>query len=42
MKTWKGSSANISIAQKAFYQRAMYNGEARNGRYSGSTEKDAA
>ncbi|HUI45697.1 MAG TPA: class I fructose-bisphosphate aldolase [Nitrospirota bacterium] len=42
LKTWKGSSSNISAAQKAFYHRAMYNGEARYGRYTGRTEKEAA
>ncbi len=39
MKAWKGSPAFISVAQKAFYHRAMCNGAARQGRYSSQSEQ---
>jgi fructose-bisphosphate aldolase class I len=41
LKTWRGSAANVSAAQKEFYHRAKCNGAARYGKYTGLLEKAA-
>lgn len=34
LDTWKGEKANVAAAQKSLYQRAKYNGLARQGKYT--------
>jgi fructose-bisphosphate aldolase class I len=42
LQAWKGDSANISDAKKAFYHRARCNGAARFGKYSENMENAGA
>jgi fructose-bisphosphate aldolase class I len=42
LSTWKGSSANVAAAQKAFYHRAHMNGLACQGKWRPELEKQAA
>lgn len=42
LKAWKGETANLPAAQKAFYLRAKLNGAARFGKYTREMEKQAA
>jgi fructose-bisphosphate aldolase, class I len=42
LKAWKGESANVPAAQKAYHHRAKLNGAARYGRYSEEMEKVGA
>ena len=42
LKTWRGSSANVAAAQRAFYHRARMNGFAAQGKYRADLEKQAA
>jgi fructose-bisphosphate aldolase class I len=42
LKTWRGQSANVSAAQKAFHHRAHMNGLASQGRWKRELEKQAA
>jgi fructose-bisphosphate aldolase class I len=42
LKTWRGQSANVSAAQRAFYHRAHMNGLAAQGKYRPDLEKQAA
>ena len=39
LKAWKGSPANVAVAQALFHHRAKCNGAARYGRYSDRMEK---
>ncbi|MBM3505458.1 MAG: fructose-bisphosphate aldolase class I [Alphaproteobacteria bacterium] len=41
LQAWKGESANVKAAQKAYLHRARMNGLARSGRYSAAQEKAA-
>ncbi|MGA8258724.1 MAG: class I fructose-bisphosphate aldolase [Arenicellales bacterium] len=41
LKAWKGDPANVSRAQRVFYERARLNGAARSGEYSSSMEAAA-
>jgi len=41
LKAWGGASANVKLAQKAYYHRAKCNGAARNGKYSAAMEREA-
>ena len=41
LKAWKGSSANIPLAQAAFLKRAKMNGLAQLGKYDAGMEKEA-
>lgn len=41
LKTWKGSPANVTSAQRAFIHRARMNGLACTGRYSADLERQA-
>ncbi len=40
--TWKGQSANVAAAQRAFYHRAHMNGLAAEGKWKPELEKQAA
>jgi fructose-bisphosphate aldolase class I len=42
LSTWKGSSANVAAAQRAFHHRAHMNALAAEGRWSAAQEKQAA
>jgi fructose-bisphosphate aldolase class I len=42
LKTWRGQSANVAAAQKAFHHRAHMNGLAAQGRWKQELEKQAA
>ena len=42
LNTWKGQSANIGAAQKAFHHRAKMNGLAAQGAWQAGLEKQAA
>src|ERR671932_919114 len=42
LKAWRGDSANVEAAQKAFYHRAKLNGAARSGDYSPDMEEVGA
>jgi fructose-bisphosphate aldolase class I len=42
LKTWNGDSANVGVAQSAFYHRAKCNGAARTGAYSKEMEAAVA
>jgi fructose-bisphosphate aldolase class I len=41
LKAWRGESANVEEAQKAFYRRAKFNGAARSGSYAPEMETAA-
>jgi len=40
LKAWRGETANVEAAQKAFYRRAKFNGAARTGSYAPEWEKE--
>jgi fructose-bisphosphate aldolase class I len=42
LESWLGNAANVSTAQKFFYQRARYNGAARYGKYTREMEESVA
>ena len=42
LESWRGQSANVPAAQRAFYHRARCNGAARDGRYTPDVEHAAA
>jgi fructose-bisphosphate aldolase class I len=42
LKAWRGDTANVEAAQKAFYRRAKFNGAARSGSYAPEMEREAA
>ena len=42
LNTWKGQSANVGAAQKAFHHRARMNGLAAQGKWQAGLEKQAA
>lgn len=42
LRAWRGNTANVPEAQRAFYHRAMCNGAARHGRYTKDMEKTPA
>jgi fructose-bisphosphate aldolase class I len=42
LKTWRGQSANLTAAQKAFHHRAQMNGLAAQGKWKPELEKQAA
>ena len=42
LNTWKGQSANVGAAQKAFHHRAKMNGLAAKGEWQANLEKEAA
>lgn len=42
LNTWKGQSANVAAAQRAFYHRAHMNGLAAEGKWKQDLEKQAA
>ena len=42
LKAWRGSSANVAAAQKAFQHRARMNGLAAKGQWNSNLEKQAA
>jgi len=42
LNTWKGQSANVGAAQKAFHHRAKMNGLAAQGKWQAGLEKQAA
>jgi fructose-bisphosphate aldolase class I len=41
LKAWRGETANVEEAQKAFYRRAKFNGAARSGSYAPEMETAA-